>query len=501
MRRVVRWAVGVTTCVAATCLAACTTPASDGPASPGSVTRSADRSSSPDATSRVLAGDLTGREMQTAALSPEGTRVAAVVETLAGRLTTVAPGYGTGSTITRRGPTELWVWDVRTGARVLTAPIAPVRAMSFLPGGDRVLVDDPHHRGALLRAIDVTTGRETARYGFGEGNPDGTDGGGPSGHTPATRAMVAVSPDGQRLATYAGNGVAHPASEPFDGVSQIVRLWDARTVRVERQLAPIVGATVSFPPALSFTPAGDEIVAGVTAPRPGDDGARTAVWVARWSATSGAPLNRFVVTGREGDSTIVAVAPRGDGTAVAVGQTTRRVARPGDGAEMSTSVWGVDTSTGRLVSLATAMDSAYPTTFAPAISPDGTRIAVSAVATTESPDRLDRVIARTVTTTEVATGRRLDTVTVPTTTSCESDETVEYSPTGTTFLVAGCGLAVFDSVHPRDRLLLQSPADARACDLGTTAQYSADGTRVMGSGPCGVRVHDVTTGRVIAYTG
>ncbi|GAA2067059.1 hypothetical protein GCM10009722_31990 [Williamsia deligens] len=449
--------VGAAVGVAAVCLTACTTPVPDATPAGESTTRVVDRSPrSPGGSPTSLTGNLAGRELEAAALSPDGTRMAAVVEALAGRLTAAAPGYGTGSTITRRGPTELWVWDVRSGARLVTAPIAPVRAMSFLPGGDRVLVDNPHHRGALLRAIDVTTGQETARYGVsGEGNPDGTDGGGPSGHTPATLAMVAVSPDGRRLATYAGYSAARPATEPFDGVGQTVRLWDADPVRINQQLAPVVGATVSFPPAISER--------GI--PR------SSASCLGETAASS--PSDRQPV--RSADH-LRALRPR-----------------PSSGASTPTPV-------GRPPSRPPST-AAIPRRSPPRSHPDGTRLAVSSVATAETADRLGTVVSRTVTTTDVATGRRLGTATIPPTTTCESDETVEYSPTGTTFLVAGCGLSVYDSADPRDRRLLQSPDDAAHCDLGTTAQFSGDGTRVTGSGPCGVRVWDASTGRVVASTG
>lgn len=68
-------------------------------------------------------------------------------------------------------------------------------------------------------------------------------------------------------------------------------------------------------------------------------------------------------------------------------------------------------------------------------------------------------------------------------------------------MVAGCGLTLYDSKDPQTERALQTAADARRCDLGTTAQFSDDSTRIVGSGPCGIRVYDTSNGDIVARAG
>ncbi|GGF26834.1 WD40 repeat domain-containing protein [Williamsia phyllosphaerae] len=497
----------------AACLVGCTTSDTAGPSdlsmSTGPLESPAftdDASASTTGATRLL-GSLAGREVYPVALSPDGTRVAAVVESLAGREVTPGVGYGAGSAVSRHGPTELWVWDARSGARVLTAPIPRPTAMAFTPDGSRVVTDDPHHRGALLRAWDITTGRLIATYARpGEGNPDGTDGGGPLGNTPATRSMFAVGPDGTQITTYAGNDFAGPPGEPYDGVRRIVRLWNAGTATIDHTLESITAARMAFPPALAYTPDGDTIVAGFTSPRSGAQTTSTTfAGVATWSASTGELLARTDIDkgSGTGQSTIRNVAVR-EGSPVAVGQTISPPAGPGQPAA-GTTVWMYDTSRGRMTTLARS-DGAGEDRFDTALGSDGTSIAVLTTRTVSTTGDQAPYQRQTLTTFDATAPRRSHDIALPDPRQCTTEfstpgTTVEYSPDGTTFMIAGCGLALYDSADPTTGRTLQAATDAQRCNLGTTAQFSGDGTRIVGSGPCGIRLYDTATGRVIAATG
>ncbi|WP_253662248.1 WD40 repeat domain-containing protein [Williamsia maris] len=510
MNTVARMVVAVVTVAA--CIVGCSTSDTAGPSDLSmstvpmeSLASTDDVSASTTGATRLL-GDLTGREMYPAALSPDGTRVAAVVESLAGRVVTPIAGYGTGSAVTRYGPTELWVWDARSGARVLSAPIPRPTSMAFTPDGSRVVTDDPHQRGALLRAWDIVTGRLVATYTRpGEGNPDGTDGGGPSGNTPATRSMFAVGPDGAQITTYAGNDFAGPPGEPYDGIRRIVRLWNTGTATIDHTLESITGARIAFPPALAYTPDGQTIVAGFTSPRPGAQSTSTTfAGVTTWSAATGRLLTRTDIDNGSGtaQSTIRDVAVR-EGKPVAVGQTVSPPAGPGQPAA-GTAVWLYDTSRGRQTTLARSGGAGDG--FDTAVSPDGTSIAVLTTQNVSTTGDQDPYRRQVLTTFDATAPRRSHDVALPDPPQCTTEfstpgTTVEYSPDGTTFMIAGCGLTVYDSADPTHRRTLQAAGDAQQCDLGTTAQYSGDGTRIVGSGPCGIRLYDSVTGRVVAATG
>ncbi|AFA74477.1 hypothetical protein GPOL_c34650 [Gordonia polyisoprenivorans VH2] len=460
----------------------------------------------------VLDGDLSGLEVFPAALSPDGRRLAAVVETVAGRVQTPGSGYGVAPSVTP-GPAQLWVWDVRTGRRLTAASIPYPATMTFARDGSRVITEDPHDRGGELHAFDIATGAETALYVTRSGNPDGTDGGGPQGNTPETRHMFALGPDGSQLATFAGNGFAVNPPGDDGGLGRTVTLRDAVAGAIIRPLQWIPDSRVEFPPAFTYSPHGEAIVAGYTRPRPSADTTdRYSAGVARWSTSTGALLERLDIDPGPGTSTstISRMVARVDRTGVATGVTVRPPSGSGEVGRGQT-LWMFDTSTRRRTTLADSIDRGYATDYDTDISPDGTQIAVLTTKWHEAPDHMSARQTYTITTFDVSNGRRLHERSLPATPCGAAPQgvsrpavgtrTIQYSPDGSTFMVAGCGLTLYDSKDPQTERALQTATDARRCDLGTTAQFSDDSTRIVGSGPCGIRVYDTSNGDIVARAG
>jgi WD40 repeat protein len=172
--------------------------------------------------------------LASAALSPDRTTIASAASPFSN-----PPG---------EQPSEVKLWDVKTGQELRTIPYTPrsVTGLSFSPDG-RLLAgvssvfdrEQKRFLNPVIKVWEVQTGREVLSLGTDDGRT----------------GVPVFSPDGEHIAAPFTVGGYPPPTPPREAG---VRIWDVKTGKEVRTLKGLLGAATS----LCYSPDGTLIAAG-----------------------------------------------------------------------------------------------------------------------------------------------------------------------------------------------------------------------------------------------